>query len=355
MLGLRQKGKHPFVASTRRSKLDGPGITRRRCGRGFLYRLPDGSKVRDPDLLDRIKSLAIPPAWADVWICPWPNGHIQATGTDNAGRKQYLYHESWRRRRDAEKFRRIREFGLVLPDLRERVSQDLGRSGLVRERVAAAAVRLLDTGFFRVGSEQYAEDNETYGVATLLKSHVRRRGEALVFDYEAKGSKRRVAVVEDPQLLPLITSLKRRRTGGENLLAWQSPDGWVDLRSDDVNSYIKEHAGEQFSAKDFRTWSATVMAAAGLAREHLNGETRQKQAVNRVMREVADALGDTPAVSRASYVDPQVVESFENGATVSSRLKASMDEGAEGMQWPSELDDETRCALERSVIRLLRT
>jgi DNA topoisomerase-1 len=354
VFGGAHNGKHSFVARTRRSRLDDPGITRRRCGRGFLYRGPDGSKVCEPETLDRIRKLAIPPAWTDVWICPWPNGHIQATGTDSAGRKQYLYHEDWRRQRDEEKYGRIREFGLVLPDLRERVSMDLDRSGLVQERVAAAAVRLLDTGFFRVGSEQYAEDNETYGVATLLKSHVRRRGDNLVFDYEAKGSKHRVAVVQDRQLLPLITSLKRRRTGGDSLLAWKSADGWVDLRSADVNAYIKQHAGDQFSAKDFRTWSATVMAAVGLAREHLDGSARPKEAVNRVMRQVADALGDTPAVSRASYVDPHVVESFQNGSTVSSRLKSLMNESDVELQWPSELEDDTRCAVERSVIRLLQ-
>lgn len=342
------------MARTRRSRLEDPGITRRRCGRGFLYRLPDGARLGDPEVLDRIKKLAIPPAWNDVWICPWPNGHIQATGIDSAGRKQYLYHEDWRRRRDEEKYSRILEFGLVVPSLRERVSSDLSRSGFCFERVVAAAVRLLDTGFFRVGSEQYAEDNDTYGVATLLKAHVRQEGSALVFDYEAKGSKRRVAVIEDQQLLPLIRSLKRRRSGGDSLLAWKSKEGWVDVRSADINAYIKEHAGEQFSAKDFRTWSATVMAAVGLAREQLNGAARPKESVNRVIRQVAEALGDTPAVSRASYVAPRVVESFENGATVSSRLKASMDEGGEELQWPSELDDDTRCAVEKAVIRLLR-
>jgi DNA topoisomerase-1 len=253
------------MARIRRSNCNEPGISRRRRGRGFSYHLPDGSLVDDPEVLSRIRALAIPPAWNDVWICTWPNGHLQATGMDNAGRRQYRYHDDWRKRRDVEKFERVREFGRVLPSLRQTVERDLQRRGLGKRRVVAAAVRLLDIGYFRVGGEQYAEENDTYGVATLLKDHVRRQGDRFVFDYDAKGSKMRFVEVDDPMLLPVLERLKRRRSGGDCLLAWKRQDHWVDVTSADINAYIKAAAGDGFSAKDFRTWSATVLAAVGLA------------------------------------------------------------------------------------------
>ncbi|HET7523801.1 MAG TPA: hypothetical protein VFJ79_06620 [Acidimicrobiales bacterium] len=343
------------MARLRRSDCNGPGIARRRRGRGFSYHWPDGSSVQEADILERIMALAIPPAWEDVWICPWANGHLQATGMDKAGRRQYLYHDGWRQKRDAEKFERIREFGKALPHLRETVEHDLRRKGLGKRRVVAAAVRMLDIGYFRVGGEQYAEENDTYGVATLLKQHVHRQGGALVFDYDAKGGQRRVISIEDRQLLPVIARLKRRRSGGDRLLAWKRKDGWVDVTSNDVNDYIKRAAGEDFSAKDFRTWSATVMAAVGFAggAEEASPGARAKSGratrrrINEVVRDVAEAIGDTPAVCRSSYIDPAVVDRFEQGRTVGRALAgvANRDEG--------NLDAEARHGIERAVLGLL--
>lgn len=351
------------MARTRRSDCNAPGITRRRRGRGFSYYWPDGSPVDDPQVVDRIKALAIPPAWTEVWICPWPNGHLQATGTDKAGRRQYRYHDAWRKQRDAEKFERIREFGKVLPTLRETVERDLRRKGLGKKRVLAAAVRLLDVGYFRIGGEEYAHDHDTYGVATLLKEHVKRQGGTLVFDYDAKGSKRRVIAIEDPLLVPVIDRLKRRRSGGDRLLAWRRNDGWVDATSNDVNDYIKRAAGSDFSAKDFRTWSATVLAAVGLAHQiegqndgNINGSARRSRSVsgrvkraqvNNVVREVATAIGDTPAVCRSSYIDPAVVDRFEQGRTVAKTL------GAVAAEPNGHLNGNAHEDLERAVLRLL--
>ena len=343
------------MARLRRSDCNGPGIARRRRGRGFSYHWPDGSAVQDPDILERIRALAVPPAWEDVWICPWPNGHLQATGMDKAGRRQYRYHDAWREKRDAEKFERIREFGKALPRLRETVEHDLRRKGLGKRRVVAAAVRMLDIGYFRVGSDQYAEENDTYGVATLLKEHVHRRGGALVFDYDAKGGKRRVIAIEDRQLLPVIDRLKRRRSGGDRLLAWKRKDGWVDVTSNDVNDYIKRAAGEDFSAKDFRTWSATVMTAVGLAAgaeetssdAATKSERATRRRINQVVRDVAEAIGDTPAVCRSSYIDPAVMDHFEEGRTV-GRALAGVANGGDG-----NIDAEARHDIERAVLGLL--
>lgn len=346
------------MARIRRSDCNTPGISRRRRGRGFSYLLPDGKAVDDPGTLERIKALAVPPAWVDVWICPWDNGHLQATGTDSAGRRQYLYHDRWREQRDAEKFERIRDFAKVLPRLRESVAADLGRKGLGKRRVVAAAIRLLDIGYFRVGGEQYADENDTYGVATLLKEHVRREGSTLVFDYEAKGSKRRVVAIEDPMLIPVIDRLKRRRSGGDRLLAWKRSDGWVDVTSSDVNSYIKRLAGDGFSAKDFRTWSATVLAAVGLAcsgAERPAGGKRRRTEVNRVIREVADVIGDTPAVCRSSYIDPAVVDQFDLGRTVAAALTktAARTNGNGRRDKGVSVDGKARKDVEKAVLRLL--
>jgi DNA topoisomerase-1 len=243
----------------------------------------------------------------------------------------------------------------VLPALRETVERDLSRKGLGKRRVVAAAVRLLDIGYFRVGGEQYAEEHDTYGVATLLKEHVRRQGTALVFDYAAKGSKRRVVSVEDPLLLPVIERLKRRRSGGDRLLAWKRSDGWVDVTSNDVNDYIKRVAGNGFSAKDFRTWSATVLAAVGLAvgtdgterpsRSVARGTNRAT--VTRVVRDVAEAIGDTPAVCRSSYIDPAVVDRFEEGQTVAMATVGPRNKPDAGV------DARRRLGIGRAVLKLL--
>jgi DNA topoisomerase-1 len=308
----------------RRVDCSAPGITRRRRGRGWSYTDPAGAPVRDPATLARIKALAIPPAWRDVWICPLPNGHIQAIGTDEAGRRQYLYHPAWRARRDAAKFDHVLEFARTLPLLRERVAEHLRLDGMPAERVLACAVRLLDRGFFRVGGEEYAERYQSYGLATIEKRHVSVHGDVIRFDYTAKSGQRRVQELLDPEALPVVAALKRRRGGGEDLLAWRDGTRWVDLRSDDVNAYIRDQTGGDFTAKDFRTWSATVLAAVGLAVSgpEARSRTGRKRVRSRVVKEVAEYLGNTPAVARSSYIDPRLFDRFQAGLTIAGALEA---------------------------------
>jgi DNA topoisomerase I len=300
-----------------------PGIRRLRRGRGFSYVGVDGQPVRDPELLARIRALVIPPAWRDVWICPVPNGHLQAVGTDAAGRRQYLYHEAWRARRDQLKFDSMLEFGRALPALRERTAAHLDQQGLTRERVLACATRLLDRGFFRMGSEGYAEQNQTYGLATIHKRHVRLDGGVVAFDYVTKGGKRRLQSVLDPQVRAVVAALLRRRDGGPELLAWRRGREWVDVRSEDINAYIKEQTGGDFTAKDFRTWTATVLAAVALASSFTvaRSRTARTRAIRRAVEEVAQYLGNTPAVCRASYIDPRVFDRYRSGLTVAAALE----------------------------------
>jgi DNA topoisomerase I len=310
----------------RRADCSAPGIRRVRRGRGFSY-VDDttGEPINDHETLERIRALVIPPAWQDVWICPWPNGHIQAVGTDARGRKQYRYHDHWREMRDREKFDRMLEFAQALPQLREVTDRDLRRRAATRERVLAGAVRLLDRGFFRIGGENYAEENDTYGLATMQKRHVRLEPDnVIVFDYVAKGGQRRVQSVVDPQVYRLVNELKKRRSGGPDLLAYKDRGRWRDVLSSDVNEYIKSVAGEEFTAKDFRTWTATVLAAVAVA---VSGRaaasvTARKRAVARAVQEVAHYLGNTPAVCRASYIDPRVFDRYAAGETVAVALDA---------------------------------
>ena len=303
--------------------VDLPGIARARAGRGFSYAHPDGAIVKDAETLHRIRSLAIPPAWTDVWISRDPLGHLQAAGTDAAGRRQYRYHDGWRERRDAEKFDRMLEFAHRLPEVRGRVSADLRRRDLPREKALATAVRLLDLGSFRVGSESYARQNGSYGVATIQRTHVRVSGDSLVFDYRAKSGKRRRLTLVDPDLRPVITRLKRRRHDHPELLAYRNGTGWRDVRSLDVNEYVKEVAGNGFSAKDFRTWHGTVLAAVCLALGGPvpTGVTARRRAVTAAVKDVASFLGNTPAVARASYVDPRLFDRFAEGRTVRPALE----------------------------------
>jgi DNA topoisomerase IB len=311
------------MVRTRRVDCSAPGIRRLRRGRGFTYVGVDGQPVRDPELLARIRALVIPPAWRDVWICPIPNGHLQAVGTDAAGRRQYLYHEAWRARRDQLKFDSMLEFGRALPGLRERAAAHLDQQGLTRERVLACATRLLDRGFFRMGSEGYAEQNQTYGLATIHKRHVRLDGGVVAFDYVTKGGKRRLQSVLDPQVRAVVAALLRRRGGGPELLAWRSGREWVDVRSEDINAYIKEQTGGDFTAKDFRTWTATVLAAVALASSFpvARSRTARTGAIRRAVEEVAQYLGNTPAVCRASYIDPRVFDRYRSGLTVAAVLE----------------------------------
>ena len=317
------------MARLRRVDCSVPGIARRRRGRGFEYLDEQGERIEDEDVLARIRELVIPPAWEDVWICRDAMGHIQAVGTDAAGRRQYLYHDRWRERRDQEKFDEMLRFARTLPRVRKITASHLTQKKVTRERVLACAVRLLDRGFFRIGTEGYAEQNQTYGLATMQKRHVTLGdGQTLVFDYAAKGGKRRLQSIVDPDVYALVEILKRRRDGPE-LLVYRNGRGWKNVRSDDINEYIKEIAGEEFSAKDFRTWSATVIAAVALA---VSGRaaatpTARKRAITRAIKEVAYYLGNTPAVCRASYIDPRVFDRYRDGYTIGGAL----DELGEGI------------------------
>jgi DNA topoisomerase-1 len=323
------------VPRTRRVDCSGPGIARLRRGRGFAYVDSGGTRVSDEATIDRIRALAIPPAWTGVWICTDPQGHIQATGVDAAGRKQYRYHDDWRRRRDQAKFDAMVVFARALPALRRRVARDLaavddGAGGLGEARVLACAVRLLDVGLFRIGGEDYASKNETYGLTTLRKAHVRVEPDGLLFDFPAKHGVRRVQRVCDPDVRPVIAALKRRRGGGEELLAWRRPAGsgarrqWVDVKAEDVNAYLKRAADGDFSAKDFRTWNATALCAVALALRAQEASPRasRRRIVKAAIDEVATFLGNTPAVARGSYVDPRIVDRFEEGLTVAAALAA---------------------------------
>ena len=285
--------------------------------------------MTEADVVDRINALVLPPAWVDVWISTEPNGHIQATGVDVKGRRQYRYHDAWRARRDREKFEHMLDFARALPKIRHFANEHLQMDGLCRERVLACAVRLLDLGFFRIGTEGYAEENDTYGLATIRKSHVKIKGDVIVFDYTAKSGKRRIQSVADPDVLDVVAALKGRKGGGHELLAWRAGDDgpWTDVKSADINAYIKEISGGEFTAKDFRTWSATVLAAVALAVSSpvASSKTARKRAIARAMKEVADYLGNTPTVCRSSYVDPRVVDRYCSGTTVINAL-AALDE-----------------------------
>jgi DNA topoisomerase IB len=279
--------------------------------------------VSDPDVLTRIRALAIPPAWRDVWICRDALGHLQATGIDVAGRRQYRYHDRWHERRDRQKFDEMLAFARALPALRRVTRAHLNGEGLTRERVLAAAVRLLDLGFFRVGSESYAQANGTFGLATLRRSHVQVEARyVLRFDYPAKGGKRRIQSVVDPAVYELVAALKRRPGRGGRLLVYEAAGRWHDIRSADINAYIREATDGEFSAKDVRTWNATVLAAVAVAvAAGAETPTARKRAISRAVGEVAHYLGNTPAVCRSAYVDPRVFDRFNAGATIASVLE----------------------------------
>jgi len=323
----------------RRSNLSAPGHARRRCGKGFIYLDEDGERLTDTEVIARITALVIPPAWQDVWISPDPFGHIQATGYDARGRKQYLYHARWRERRDQEKFGDMVAFARALPALRSVVDHDIALGDMSREQVLACAARLLDRGFFRIGSEEYKVTNETYGLATMLKRHVTLDGEVIRFDYVAKESKRRVQAIVDPEVAAVVATLKRRRGGGEELLAYRHGGRWCDVRSPDINAYLKAATIRDVSAKDFRTWGATVLASVGLAvtePERLS-PTARKRAIVRAIKEVAFYLGNTPAVARNSYIDPRVFDRYRDGETIKPALDLiGAEPGATAIQGPVE-------------------
>jgi DNA topoisomerase-1 len=329
----------------RRSDCSGKGLRRVRRGRGFAYLDAGGGRVTDPETLTRVRALAIPPAWEEVWICPDPLGHLQATGSDAAGRKQYLYHEQWREQRDRDKFRRMLRFAERLPCLRRRVASDLRADGLERERILAGAIRLLDVGLFRIGGEEYADNGGGLGLATLHRQHVKLSEGSLVFDYPAKGGTRRIHGTDDPLSIELVRALKRRRDRCPELLAYRDGRHWVGVRSEEINEYLKDHAGEEFSAKDFRTWNATVLAAVALAATEGDSATKasRKRTIDGAVRSVAEVLGNTPAVARRAYIDPQVFDRYLAGQTVTLAGVGDLD-GA---------DERARARVDRAVLEFL--
>jgi DNA topoisomerase-1 len=306
----------------RPSNLSGPGIARKRRGKGFSYYAPDGAPLEDEAALRRIKELVIPPAWKNVWICPYPNGHIQAVGTDVAGRRQYLYHQRWQEERAEEKFDRVLEMSKRLPEWRAHVSADLRGRGLQKDRVLALALHLIDLGYFRAGGEQYAEENDSHGLATLLCEHVALRGQAVAFDYPAKSGVRRTLEVEDPEVVRAVRSLLRRPDHTERFLVCRNGNGWMDVHADALNARFKELMGAEYSVKDLRTWHGTVLAAeAFVDADPPVSKSVIKRVESAVMKEVSEALGNTPAVARGSYVDPRVVTGYESNITITTAVK----------------------------------
>lgn len=296
-----------------------PGFTRVRIGGGFRYNDPSGAEVVAVSTLQRIRALAIPPAWKDVWISPDAAGHIQATGVDSRGRTQYRYHELWRQQRDALKFDHMLRFADSLPALRTAVLRDLNRRDLSRDHLSAVAVRLIDLGLFRIGGERYAELDHHYGVTTLEKRHVRVGRGVLTFDYVAKEGKRREIVIDDSAVWSTVRMLASRDNGLATLLCWQADGSWHPLHSHDVSAYIADNAGGHFTAKEFRTWNATVLMALLLASAAPAATEREaKSVITAGIRGVAALLGDTPAVARASYIDPRLISRYESARQLPS-------------------------------------
>ncbi len=335
-----------------------PGLSRRRRGRGWSFVDATGAPIVDPVEIARIKDLVIPPAWQDVWICPDPDGHIQAVGTDVAGRRQYRYHEAWRRAKDQEKHDRVLVLGRRLADVRSEVVGRLEAPGLGRDRVLAAGVRMLDIGVFRAGGEEYApgddDDDGTFGLATLRRDHVTLKRGAVLFAYPAKGGIPRALALRDRLLHRVVDSLLRRRGGGDDLLAYRLGRDWHDVRAEDLNAAVKELAGVEYTCKDLRTWNATVLAAVTLAAGAAHGgvpakERTRKRVVNRAVKGVSEHLGNTPTVARSSYIDPRVLQRFEEGRTILTALRKL--DGASAV--PDLTDDATRAGVERAVVRLI--
>ncbi|MFJ6087806.1 DNA topoisomerase IB [Streptomyces sp. NPDC092369] len=333
----------------RDSDIHRPGITRIGCGRGFRYVDPDGRPITDRAERQRLRDLVVPPAWKDVWICPAANGHIQATGTDAAGRRQYLYHPQFREQREAAKHEHVLEVAPALPRLRKLAAEDLDARGLCRDRVLACAARMLDLGFFRIGNDSYRRDNETYGLTTLLREHVSCRGGEVCFSYPAKGAKDVSRALAEDSVCRALRALLRRRGDGERLFVYWQAGAWHDVHADDLNAYLRERTDTDLTAKDFRTWHATVLAAVALAvAEPVAAESRtaRSRAVAHAVREVAGYLGNTPAVCRASYINPRVIELFEEGTTIAS----SLDDLGADLRFG---EPATQGAVEEAVLRLL--
>jgi DNA topoisomerase-1 len=315
------------VPRLRRSDVNGPGLHRVRRGRGFAFVDEAGQPASAADR-DRALALVLPPAWTDVWIAPHPNGHIQATGVDAAGRRQYRYHDAWRRQKDRLKFERMLDLAATLPAARRGVTRDLRADDLSRPRALAAAFRMLDTGMLRVGSERYADAHGSYGLSTLLGAHARVVDEERVLlSFPGKSGQPWESEIVDPDLARVVSRLKRRGARAR-LLAWRDERGWHPLSAEDINADVRARTGGDFTAKDFRTLHGTVTAAVALAKAG-PGETptARKRAVVQAVRLAADALGNTPAVARSSYVDPRVLDRYERGETLDATRVASAESG----------------------------
>lgn len=320
---------------------ESPGITRRRRGKGWSYHRPDGTQVTDADELVRIAGIAVPPAWTDVWICPLADGHIQATGRDAKGRKQYRYHQRWREVRDATKYDRLAVFGTELPRLRRRLEADLQRPGLPREKVLALVVRLLDETLIRVGNDEYAVANESYGLTTLRNDHVEVRRGAVFFDFTGKAGLSHEVALRDRRLAALVKACSE--LGGHELFAYVDESGaHVDVNSSHVNTYLREIAGQPFTAKDFRTWGGTAVAAGKLV--EIGTATNKRQRERNVLAAfdaAAEKLGNTRAVCRSCYVHPEVPEAYRSGELFSAWKVARAGHGLDRS--------------ERTVLSLLRS
>lgn len=301
----------------RRSDCNKPGYTRRRHGKGFSYRNQQGEPL-EPDELERIKELVIPPAWREVWISPYPNGHIQAVGTDDAGRRQYIYHTAWREKKDREKFDRALEFGERLPGARRVITQHLRSNGSGKERAFAAALRIVDSGALRIGSAQYAAENGSFGVTTLRVEHVTLSGPVITMRFPGKSGQQWDTTIEDQDLAAALRPMVRRENA-DTMLAYRAADeSWHSIDASQLNEFLRQVTGGGFTAKDFRTWQATVVASMELARMDLKATSRtaRQKAVAATMRSVAEHLGNTPAIARSSYVDPRVVDRFMSGEVI---------------------------------------
>ncbi|MBA2469861.1 MAG: DNA topoisomerase IB [Chloroflexia bacterium] len=302
-----------------------PGITRQRRGKGFAFYDTKGELIGEKKKLERFRALAVPPAWTDVWICPTANAHIQATGLDGRSRKQYRYHERWREARDGNKFQQILRFGEALPGIRERVAADLKRPGLPREKVLAAVVRLLEVTLIRVGNAEYAKQNESYGLTTMRKKHVDLDGGDIHFQFAGKSGKEWNLSVHDRRIASVVK--KCSELPGYELFKYEDDDGnFKDVTSSDVNLYLKEIGGDEFTAKDFRTWSGTVLAAMALDEfERFDSEAQAKKNVVAAIEHVSRQLGNTPTICRKCYVHPQVLDSYIDG-TLAGVLRDEIDE-----------------------------
>ncbi len=319
------------VAKLRYVSDERPGLRRERRGKGFSYREAGGNLVKDEKTLARIKSLAVPPAWTEVWICPSPSGHLQATGRDARGRKQYRYHPRWREVRDETKYSRMIAFGEALPKIRERVREDMSRRGLPREKVLATIVRLLESTLIRVGNDEYAQENKSYGLTTMRDRHARVSGSKLEFAFQGKSSVKHHIELKDKQLASIVK--RCRDLPGYELFQYLDEDGGRrSVDSGDVNDYLKEVAGEDFTAKDFRTWAGTVLATMALQEfEAFDSQAQAKKNVLAAIESVAKELGNTPAICCKCYVHPEVLSSYLDGSLIEILKKRAEKELAESL------------------------